>query len=513
MKNICSNLKILLFSIINRFSQSFFDSCCINNSMRRLTFIFTTVCSAAFWSSTTLFAQVEAEWALWFSSRKKSRKLNNQITNKREIISGECIMRKIAVSCLVTSLIILTGSILSAQTVWTKYDGNPVLLKGPAGSWDSVAVAFPEVILDGSTFKMWYGGWDGTNQRIGYATSTDGVTWTKHASNPVIDLGPSGSWDDEDVGPGAVVFDGSSYKMWYWGYDGTFWRTGYATSTDGLVWTKSDSNPVLDLGAGGEWDDTWAGINAVIFNGSDYQGWYLGNDGPPSPNIRTGYATSPDGLVWTKSDSNPVLDLGAAGEWDNANPGGGAVIYNGSIYEMWYEGTRAGLTQIGYATSTDGLVWTKSDSNPVLLVGPFADWDWSSVFAPTVLYDGTSYHLWYVGVSSGLGLKIGYATVPLGSITGIADEGIVPEKYELSQNYPNPFNPVTVIRYSIPKAEEVSLVVYNLIGKEVAHLIDERKPAGSYTVKWDASNMASGIYFYRLQAGDFVQTKKMLLLK
>jgi len=478
--------------------------------MRRLTFIFTTVCSAAFWSSTTLFAQVEAEWALWFSSRKKSRKLNNQITNKREIISGVCIMRKIAVSCLVTSLIILTGSILSAQTVWTKDDGNPVLLKGPAESWDVVAVAFPKVILDGSTFKMWYAGDDGTNWRIGYATSTDGVSWTKHASNPVIDVGPTGSWDDERVNPGAVIFDGSSYKMWYWGYDGTNRRTGYATSGDGIDWTKHASNPVMDVGPSGEWDDSWAIITAVIFNGSDYQGWYIGDDGP-NFNFRTGYATSPDGITWTKHASNPVLNFGATGEWDSAQAGGEAVLLSEGIYEMWYNGFKQGTNvQIGYATSTDGLVWTKSESNPVLLFGPFADWDWSGVFAPAVLYDGTSYHLWYVGISSGLGFKIGYATAPFVSIT---DEGVVPEKYVLSQNYPNPFNPVTVIRYSIPKAEEVSLVVYNLIGEEVAHLIDERKPAGSYKVTWDASNFSSGIYFYRLQAGDFVQTRKMVLLK
>jgi len=421
-------------------------------------------------------------------------------------------MRKIAVSCLVTSLIILKGSILSAQTVWEKHEGNPVLLKGPAESWDVVEVAFPEVILDGSTFKMWYAGGDGTNFRIGYATSPDGITWTKSDSNPVMDVGPPGSWDDERVNPGAVIFDGSSYKMWYTGYDGFFRRTGYATSPDGITWTKSDSNPVMDVGAAGEWDDTWAIISAVIFNGSDYQGWYPGGGGP-NANFRTGYATSPDGITWTKSDSNHVMDFGAAGEWDGASAGVGAVIYNGSIYEMWYEGIRAGVTQIGYATSTDGLVWTKSDSNPVLLVGPFAVWDWSHVFVPTVLYDGTSYHLWYVGYSSDFKGKIGYATAPKDPITGIADEGVVPEKYELSQNYPNPFNPETVIRYSLPKAEEVSLVVYNLIGEEVANLINERKPAGNYTVEWNASDIASGIYFYRLQAGDFIETRKMILLK
>ena len=97
---------------------------------------------------------------------------------------------------------------------------------------------------------------------------------------------------------------------------------------------------------------------------------------------------------------------------------------------------------------------------------------------------------------------------------GIEDNtGNIPENYLLSQNYPNPFNPETVIRYSIPQAEEVSLVVYNLIGEKVALLINGNMPAGNHRVTWDASNVSSGIYFYRLQAGDFVQTRKMVLLK
>ena len=112
------------------------------------------------------------------------------------------------------------------------------------------------------------------------------------------------------------------------------------------------------------------------------------------------------------------------------------------------------------------------------------------------------------------------AVIQNGSVSVIAvdiDErdgtnGLV-RSFSLSQNFPNPLNPETVIRYSIPKAEEVSLVVYNLIGEEVTHLIGETQQAGYYNVTWDASNVASGIYFYRLQAGDFVQTRKMILLK
>jgi len=100
---------------------------------------------------------------------------------------------------------------------------------------------------------------------------------------------------------------------------------------------------------------------------------------------------------------------------------------------------------------------------------------------------------------------------PFVAVTTISN--VLSIRYNLDQNFPNPFNPKTVIEYSIPNAEKVSLVVYNLIGEEVAHLVDERKPTGNYTVEWNASDYASGIYFYRLQAGDFVETRKMVLLK
>ena len=93
----------------------------------------------------------------------------------------------------------------------------------------------------------------------------------------------------------------------------------------------------------------------------------------------------------------------------------------------------------------------------------------------------------------------------------------MPENYLLSQNYPNPFNPITIIDYHLAESVDVLLTVYNLLGQEVNRLVDQQQQAGAYKVEWDASNFASGIYFYRLQAGPpaggFVQTKKMLLLK
>jgi len=100
------------------------------------------------------------------------------------------------------------------------------------------------------------------------------------------------------------------------------------------------------------------------------------------------------------------------------------------------------------------------------------------------------------------------------TITGISPrETAVIRSYELTQNYPNPFNPITTIDYSLQSRSDISLIVFDLNGQEVARLIDEERAAGKHSVKWDASNLASAIYFYRLKAGNFVQTKKMALLK
>jgi hypothetical protein len=89
----------------------------------------------------------------------------------------------------------------------------------------------------------------------------------------------------------------------------------------------------------------------------------------------------------------------------------------------------------------------------------------------------------------------------------------VARAFELAQNYPNPFNPTTTIRYQIPTAEVVSLKVYDVLGKEVATLVSGRQEAGSYAVEFNAAGLSSGVYFYRLQAGGFVETKKMMLVK
>jgi hypothetical protein len=88
-----------------------------------------------------------------------------------------------------------------------------------------------------------------------------------------------------------------------------------------------------------------------------------------------------------------------------------------------------------------------------------------------------------------------------------------PQGFELSQNYPNPFNPITQINYTLPRDGHVRLEIYNLLGQKVGTLVDEYQQAGQKTVNWEAKDLSSGIYFYKLTAGDFTATKKMVLTK
>jgi hypothetical protein len=93
------------------------------------------------------------------------------------------------------------------------------------------------------------------------------------------------------------------------------------------------------------------------------------------------------------------------------------------------------------------------------------------------------------------------------------DASSIPNDFSLDQNFPNPFNPSTTINFSVPKSGTVTIKIFDILGKEVATLVNENKPVGNYSVQLNASKLVSGVYFYRMQAGDFVQTKKSLLLK
>jgi len=341
------------------------------------------------------------------------------------------------------------GPIAGPPEIWIKYEGNPVVITGTVGSWDAALVADPIVISDGTTYKMWYVGTDDLSgdvySSIGYATSTNGITWTKYAGNPVV-TGTAGSWD-ASLGIAGVVFDGTTYHMWYGGFGGGLnGAIGYATSTDGITWTKYSGNPVLQLGPPGSWDASWIVCPCVISDTGSYKMWYTGIDDDDI--YRIGYATSTDGITWTKYSGNPVLQPGPPGSWERLIlcPD---VVLDGTTYRMWYAGQAPDETQrIGYATSPDGVSWTKSASNPVLSEGTPGSWE-IKVGHPGVLLEGNTYKMWYTGsyTRSLEGLQIGYATAsaipPITTVVSTTLGSIITDTSDLTTTIEIPAGAVT----------------------------------------------------------------------
>jgi predicted GH43/DUF377 family glycosyl hydrolase len=420
---------------------------------------------------------------------------------------GACII--ITVAC---------SSNLSGQIQWEKYEGNPVMDVGPPGSWDSRASGPTSVIHQEGIYKAWLFGVDDTGRgRIGYATSTDGLEWTKYAENPVLIPGEEGEWDDNNTDHACVLYIDSLYKMWYMGEDGTSSRIGYATSSDGMNWEKYSENPVLDLGPLASWDEREVMHPRVVFDGSTYHMWYNGYGQEVQ---RTGYASSPDGINWVKYAGNPVLSTGGPGTWDGFMLAIMGVIKADNEFKMWYtggDGTEedAKYFRIGYATSPDGINWSKHGGNPVLDIGEAGAWDSLGVVTSCVLFDSTlaQYQMWYGGLDGSYG-RTGYATsVP---VTGLEEglDGWHPDQEMSLQNHPNPFHVCTTITYSLSGAGKVKLVVYDPLGNEIKLLVDKSQAGGLHSVAFPAEGLAGGIYFYTLQFdGIRVGSKKMLLIR
>jgi hypothetical protein len=154
-----------------------------------------------------------------------------------------------------------------------------------------------------------------------------------------------------------------------------------------------------------------------------------------------------------------------------------------------------------------------SRDGQILATGVLADIDTSSgvEFRGTFLTQG-----WPAGATS-IQLTVGGSSntywFELGTISAVPIQPSVPVTFQLFQNYPNPFNPTTTIQYSVPGSQYVSLKIYDVLGREIALLVDEMKQPGTYIATWDASGLSSGVYFYRLQSGGFVETKRMILLR
>lgn len=302
----------------------------------------------------------------------------------------------------------------NAQTFWTKYPGpvlerDTVLANFPN---DLIAMSDPWVLKFGTTYKMWYtcGGLNypadtELRSRICLCESSDGINWTKNASNPVLDVSYNGAWDSLGVETVSVLIDSAApamerYKMWYAGqyFNAYRYDIGYATSPDGVQWTKHGS-PVLQVGSPTAWDGGFLEGPSVLFDQGIYKMWYTGYD-LTNGKVNTGYATSPDGISWTKYAGNPVISIGTPGTWDSYTVQDPHVLKIGNQFHMWYGGQDQDSIygqQTGYATSFDGIVWTKSPQNPVLLKGTAGDWDANIASFPSVMLDQGEWKLWYTG--------------------------------------------------------------------------------------------------------------------
>lgn len=238
------------------------------------------------------------------------------------------------------------------------------------------------------------------------------------------------------------------------------WFTGLAVEDNGIVW----------IGTWSQFTSTGSTLIRLDANNGSYTvfqhdlGWPF-----PGEHVRP-LAVTPDGRFWMQYDSEyPSNDNGLC----------------------WYDGVNVG----SFPAPPGGVPQWGGLPN-------------STIKDLEVREIPGGYELWM----SCLGRGMAVLTVIDGT-TNVENEKEIPTNFELSQNYPNPFNPTTTINYQITKNDFVSLKVYDILGNEVATLVNEEKATGSYEINFDASSLSSGTYFYKLQAGSFIESKKMLLLK
>lgn len=408
------------------------------------------------------------------------------------------------------------GAAWAAQT-WTKYASNPVITE--RGSYQPEIVLVGGTYHMFYTFRAPAGG-PYTTFEVRHRTSADGITWS--AATTVLTAGAAGAWDDAGVFVDSVIFDAGVFKMWYTGRQTvpppTKNAIGYATSPDGITWTKHAGNPVLTVGAPASWDSQFVREAAVVKVGSTYHMWYAGTAAWPVFSI--GYATSPDGLTWTKNAANPVLGPGAPGSWEDATVYAPQVVHQGGYFHMWYsagDGASNNTWVLGYAASCDGdgVAWTKEPDNPVLQLGPAPGWDCGdSTDYNYVMNDGGTWKMWYSGAGFRCGhpsdYQIGYATLA----GGLAPPLTCPADLEVVKTVNNPTPLVgqniifTVTVTNTGPNSAINVVVNDVLPAGLAYVSDDgggaynsgtgvwtigdMLPAASVTLNITATVMSSG---------------------
>jgi hypothetical protein len=331
---------------------------------------------------------------------------------------------------------------------------DPAIVKDVA----TTAAPCAGVAVGATCYRMWYSGESSSGvYRIGHATSPDGRNWTRVVGpgpgGSVLGAGAPGGFDGVGTAYPHVLKDGGTYKLWYVGFDSSYiGGIGYATSTDGVSWTRQGSPVLAPSGVAGSFDRDAPNTPFVIKDRASaaapcpgiadgatcYRMWYEGVNNEGAYTFRIGYAVSPDGLSWTRvagpTPSGAVLDRDGS-SYEAASVGVPIVIKDGALFRMWYEAKDyAGNFTLLYASSPDGLVWTRSNPSAPVWTGA----DDPATFAPDnvwgheVLRDGSTYRMWYSLSTQPDSQRIGLTESSLGTTLSDISLGVAGNQYTLT---------------------------------------------------------------------------------
>jgi len=293
----------------------------------------------------------------------------------------------------------------------------------------------------------------------------------------------------------------------------------YKSSNTGGVFTWQQINPIrnkrLNTIADVYYDNIIAAgekgtILKTIDGGANWINLSLSDTTINFNRILLGLTVEAWNYVWLVGDNGKIFvstDYGY--EWNEKISGTTENLYD-IVFKNPNDGVVAGANGVVRYTSDGGMTWyedtylsslTDKDIISLTLV------DSNTVSSLTV----NNYNKYSDQVGGDTTYFLTVSSEPLVDVEN--EDNITPAEFRMEQNYPNPFNPSTIIKYSIPTSEFVTLKVYDVLGNEVATLVNEEKPAGNYQVDYKSSNLSSGTYFYKITMGKFSETKKMIVLK
>jgi len=439
---------------------------------------------------------------------------------------------------------------------WALHPSNPVLQAGAAGSWESLAVGTASVVVQDNKYHIWYAGMNNAgliNARLGYAVSDDGVTWQKHSSNPIVQTGDQDAWDADRIDSPFVLFHNEKFHMWYAGKDaGNKGRVGYAVDftniphSDSIELGKTFVAPAIDtlicttriVNFNDKVIDVLAIIESLDKTFSD--SLHLSDQGEgiwkaiwPIPGGERTYnmyikvkdlddGTNFDGSAWSiqkrVTSVGPVaFDRFSISTADSILNPGDRVRYDLSIKNTGAQATAENISVRVYSKipcvlsnpqtkSFGNIAHGESVTTENFSLRVAEECNENKIQMKLSIFSN-EVHFWSDSFQVNL-FQTSVSEMPHNILTF----------YKLDQNYPNPFNPTTTIEYALPKSDHVRIAIYDMLGRHVCTLVDSRQLAGQFQTSWDGRDehnipVAAGIYFYKIQAGDFVQVNKLALLR